>query len=216
MFATMTSSRARQRNQRARTWQENGVSYAIATGAPLETPTRQGPRPLDSRRDRGGNEATNRPVDGLRTRDYDRIHRINWTRAALVTNLRPGDSMKRRDFITALAASAVPSAHGDEDLAQPTVTPAPSVKPLSVTLLGTGTPSPSLDRQSSGRPGSHRLGPQRGAARPAKEKPPPRRSPLSHYAASAIQNIASGASPAWTQPQRVSTIRVIRRRAFAR
>jgi ribonuclease BN (tRNA processing enzyme) len=55
--------------------------------------------------------------------------------------------MKRRDFIAALAAA--PSLPAAADAAQPSAaTKAP--RPLTVTLLGTGTPAPSLTRQSSG------------------------------------------------------------------
>jgi ribonuclease BN (tRNA processing enzyme) len=57
--------------------------------------------------------------------------------------------MNRRDFIGALAAtSALPAslaADNDGESQAP-----PSAKPLTVTLLGTGTPAPSLTRQSSG------------------------------------------------------------------
>ena len=57
--------------------------------------------------------------------------------------------MKRREFITALAAStaAASAAAGPED-GQETTTRKP--RPLTVTLLGTGTPAPSRTRQSSG------------------------------------------------------------------
>jgi ribonuclease Z len=56
--------------------------------------------------------------------------------------------MKRREFITAVAAS---SAVATTDAAlQPATPPAPARKPLTITLLGTGTPAPSLARQSSG------------------------------------------------------------------
>src|SRR5262245_58249835 len=50
-------------------------------------------------------------------------------------------------MLTATPAIASSSAYGD-----PTGTHdrAAAPKPLSITLLGTGTPSPSLDRQSSG------------------------------------------------------------------
>lgn len=54
--------------------------------------------------------------------------------------------MKRRDFIAALAAApALPAAAEDHQN-----TAKPPVKPVAVTLLGTGTPAPSLTRQSSG------------------------------------------------------------------
>jgi ribonuclease BN (tRNA processing enzyme) len=58
--------------------------------------------------------------------------------------------MNRRDFIAALAAtSAVPVNADAEDEAN-AQTPAVASKPLALTILGTGTPSPSLERQSSG------------------------------------------------------------------
>jgi ribonuclease BN (tRNA processing enzyme) len=54
--------------------------------------------------------------------------------------------MKRRDFIAALAAApALPAAAGDQQTAA-----WPPARPVTVTLLGTGTPAPSLTRQSSG------------------------------------------------------------------
>jgi ribonuclease BN (tRNA processing enzyme) len=53
--------------------------------------------------------------------------------------------MKRRDFIAALAA--VPTLPDVDSQQNPAANPA---KPLTVTLLGTGTPAPSLTRQSSG------------------------------------------------------------------
>ena len=57
--------------------------------------------------------------------------------------------MKRRDFIATVAAStaAVPSTAAQERA--PSVPP-PARRPLTITLLGTGTPAPSLTRQSSG------------------------------------------------------------------
>jgi ribonuclease Z len=59
--------------------------------------------------------------------------------------------MERRSFFGALAASAagaVPILHAQP--ASSTTTPAaPSKKPLTITLLGTGTPAPSLERQGS-------------------------------------------------------------------
>src|SRR5215813_6736713 len=54
--------------------------------------------------------------------------------------------MQRREFIAMLASTPAASFSGDAQPAAPGTAP----KPLSVTLLGTGTPSPSLDRQSSG------------------------------------------------------------------
>ena len=57
--------------------------------------------------------------------------------------------LKRRDFIAALAASpALPITTPDQE--RPSGSPATSTKPLVITLLGTGTPAPSLTRQSSG------------------------------------------------------------------
>jgi ribonuclease BN (tRNA processing enzyme) len=57
--------------------------------------------------------------------------------------------VERREFIAMLASTpTLPISSADTD-GQP-ATPAAAPKPLSVTLLGTGTPSPSLDRQSSG------------------------------------------------------------------
>ena len=53
--------------------------------------------------------------------------------------------MQRREFLSMLAATPAVSLPDGGDAAQP-----PAPKPLSVTLLGTGTPSPSLERQSSG------------------------------------------------------------------
>ena len=54
--------------------------------------------------------------------------------------------MKRRDFLAAMAVS--PSlAAGDQVQGTPAPPPA---KPMVITLLGTGTPAPSLTRQSSG------------------------------------------------------------------
>ena len=58
--------------------------------------------------------------------------------------------MKRREFIAAMAASpsAAAAAVGEQRAAG---TPAASQpRPLAITLLGTGTPAPSLERQSSG------------------------------------------------------------------
>src|SRR5689334_19278551 len=55
--------------------------------------------------------------------------------------------MKRRDFIAALAAApALPGLQADDQNA----TANQAAKPLVITLLGTGTPAPSLKRQSSG------------------------------------------------------------------
>lgn len=57
--------------------------------------------------------------------------------------------MKRRDFMAAVAATSAGSSVSVE--AQPAAPPAPApARPLTVTLLGTGTPAPSLTRQSSG------------------------------------------------------------------
>lgn len=55
--------------------------------------------------------------------------------------------MNRREFIaTVAAAPAVVASADDDQTAKPAATP----RPLSITLLGTGTPTPSLKRQSSG------------------------------------------------------------------
>ena len=54
--------------------------------------------------------------------------------------------MKRRPFLGALAASALPL-NIDRDL--PAVMPPPRRAPTKITLLGTGTPHPSVERQSS-------------------------------------------------------------------
>ena len=54
--------------------------------------------------------------------------------------------MERRDFLAMLAstpAASIAATSADDQ-------PRPAPKPLAVTLLGTGTPSPSLARQSSG------------------------------------------------------------------
>ena len=57
--------------------------------------------------------------------------------------------MKRREFIAGLAAT---TAAGTTASAETEQSPPPSTaaRPLAVTLLGTGTPAPSRDRQSSG------------------------------------------------------------------
>ena len=55
--------------------------------------------------------------------------------------------MKRRDFIAALAATPALATTSETEQAPSTAT---AVKPVTVTLLGTGTPAPSLTRQSSG------------------------------------------------------------------
>ena len=54
--------------------------------------------------------------------------------------------MKRRDFIAALVAAPVVA----ETAADSQVPANKAARPLTVTLLGTGTPAPSLTRQSSG------------------------------------------------------------------
>ena len=56
--------------------------------------------------------------------------------------------MERREFIAMLAATPTASLSTVAEGQAPI--PAAAAKPLCVTLLGTGTPSPSLDRQSSG------------------------------------------------------------------
>ena len=54
--------------------------------------------------------------------------------------------MKRRDFIAALGVSSTVSTAAIDQEGKSK----PPARPLSVTLLGTGTPAPSLERQSSG------------------------------------------------------------------
>ena len=56
--------------------------------------------------------------------------------------------MERREFMAMLAATPAATLPGDTDAQSAAA--APPSKPLSITLLGTGTPAPSLDRQSSG------------------------------------------------------------------
>jgi ribonuclease BN (tRNA processing enzyme) len=59
--------------------------------------------------------------------------------------------MERRTFIGALAASAAAAVPGLQAQAPaPPAAPPPRRKPLKITLLGTGTPAPSLKRQGSG------------------------------------------------------------------
>jgi ribonuclease Z len=55
--------------------------------------------------------------------------------------------MKRRTFLGTVAASSAAAALGDEPLQAQAPTRA---TPTTITLLGTGTPSPSIERQSSG------------------------------------------------------------------
>jgi ribonuclease Z len=57
--------------------------------------------------------------------------------------------MKRRDFLAAMAVSSTASAASSADDRAQGGQPAPP-KPMAITLLGTGTPAPSLTRQSSG------------------------------------------------------------------
>ena len=57
-------------------------------------------------------------------------------------------AMKRRDFIAALGAASAMPFPGDEQ--EQSLAPASAQKPVALTLLGTGTPAPSLARQSSG------------------------------------------------------------------
>jgi ribonuclease BN (tRNA processing enzyme) len=57
--------------------------------------------------------------------------------------------MKRRDFIAALAAAPTVGRLSTDEESQ-SGRPASTAKPLTITLLGTGTPAPSLTRQSSG------------------------------------------------------------------
>jgi ribonuclease Z len=57
--------------------------------------------------------------------------------------------LDRREFIATVAVSPVAAASAARS-EQATPAPARVSKPLSITLLGTGTPTPSLERQSSG------------------------------------------------------------------
>lgn len=54
--------------------------------------------------------------------------------------------MRRRPFLGTLAAAALPTLRGDAESVAATP---PALAPTSITLLGTGTPHPSLERQSS-------------------------------------------------------------------
>jgi ribonuclease BN (tRNA processing enzyme) len=59
--------------------------------------------------------------------------------------------VKRREFIAGLAATTAvgtPASAGTQQ--SPPPSPSTATRPLAVTLLGTGTPAPSRDRQSSG------------------------------------------------------------------
>jgi ribonuclease BN (tRNA processing enzyme) len=57
--------------------------------------------------------------------------------------------VKRREFIAGLAATTAVGTTADAGTQQP-AQPSAATRPLAVTLLGTGTPAPSRDRQSSG------------------------------------------------------------------
>src|SRR5678816_83772 len=59
----------------------------------------------------------------------------------------PESSMKRRTFLGAVAASSAAAVLPDQPVGASV--PAPP-KPTTITLLGTGTPAPSLERQGSG------------------------------------------------------------------
>ena len=59
-------------------------------------------------------------------------------------------TVKRRDFVSALAASAAALPAAPTLAAGHDEQAVPALKPLTVTLLGTGTPAPSMTRQSSG------------------------------------------------------------------
>jgi ribonuclease Z len=56
--------------------------------------------------------------------------------------------LDRREFIATVAVSPVAAVTAANEQAAPP--PARAARPLSITLLGTGTPTPSLERQSSG------------------------------------------------------------------
>jgi ribonuclease Z len=57
--------------------------------------------------------------------------------------------VNRRDFLATLAVSPAAAATTVADQQQPATAPSAN-RPLTITLLGTGTPAPSLTRQSSG------------------------------------------------------------------
>ena len=59
-------------------------------------------------------------------------------------------TVKRRDFVSALAATAAALPAAPALAAGHDEQAVPALKPLTVTLLGTGTPAPSMTRQSSG------------------------------------------------------------------
>lgn len=59
-------------------------------------------------------------------------------------------TVRRRDFVSALAASAAALPAAPALAAGHDEQAVPALKPLTVTLLGTGTPAPSMTRQSSG------------------------------------------------------------------
>jgi ribonuclease BN (tRNA processing enzyme) len=58
--------------------------------------------------------------------------------------------VKRRDFIAALTVASAAGAPAEGQERSPGTPAPPRAKPLAVTLLGTGTPAPSMERQSSG------------------------------------------------------------------
>ena len=58
--------------------------------------------------------------------------------------------MNRRDFIATMAASPVAAAANVTDQRPAETASTSQARPLAITLLGTGTPAPSLERQSSG------------------------------------------------------------------
>jgi ribonuclease Z len=58
--------------------------------------------------------------------------------------------VNRRDFIATLAVSPAAAAGAVADQQAGGAPAKPTPRPLSITLLGTGTPAPSLERQSSG------------------------------------------------------------------
>ena len=94
------------------------------------------------------------------------IDGTNWTAAvrslfyvssniANIAITERGASVKRRDFIAGLAATpslaaATRDSAPTQTQSQPPDAPSRPPTPLTVTLLGTGTPAPSLERQSSG------------------------------------------------------------------
>jgi hypothetical protein len=75
-------------------------------------------------------------------------HRVLIEGCGMISTSGRTGAVDRREFIAMLASTPAISIPGGEDAQGPAPGAAP--KPLSITRLGTGTPSPSLERQSSG------------------------------------------------------------------